>query len=128
MNENGKIVVELGGKTRIVKFGLGATKQVCLYHNITLAKLAERFGPDDLFTEEIYGGLLHALALNYQTPDFSYAEVMEWIDEMPQAEMQRVFDCWLMLNQHGKTRYEKFIEVISGGNPTKEKKNLIGTQ
>ena len=129
MVESGKIEIKLGGSERTIKFGLGATKVVCDYHRLNLSQLAERFGLDDLFTEEIYGGLVHALALQNKSADFNRAQVMDWIDEMPQEDMQKVFDCWLLVNQHGETRYEKFLKVLQANNPeSQEKKKLTGSK
>lgn len=126
MVESGKIAVELGGKLRTIKFGLGATKVVCEHHRLNLSQLAERFGLDDLFTEEIYGGLVHALALDYKAADFNHAQVMDWIDAMPQDTMQLVFDCWLLVNQHGETRYEKFLKVLAANNTESQEKKILG--
>lgn len=130
MNTNGKITVEIGGKQRTVKFGLGSTRAVCDYHKCKLSELASRFELDDLFLEEIYGGLVHALALEEKEPDFNRAEVFEWIDAMPQETLQKVFDVWLTTSQHGETRYEKFIKLITAANGKKpdddEKKKLTG--
>lgn len=131
-----QIQVEIGGKTRSIRFGLGATREVCKLHGFRLEQLAEQLGIDALFQDEIYGGLVYALALENKKPEFSYAQVLAWIDDMPQDAFQDLFDKWLMCNQHGTTRYEKFLKVLAANNPTvdgeeteasAEKKNLSGT-
>uniref|UniRef100_UPI003216210F hypothetical protein n=1 Tax=uncultured Draconibacterium sp. TaxID=1573823 RepID=UPI003216210F len=124
-----QIQVEIGGKMRLVRFGLGATREVCKLHNLRLEELAAKLGIDALFQDEIYGGLVYALALDNNKPDFNYAQVLEWIDDMPQEAFQNLFDKWLLCNQHGTTRYEKFMKVLAANNPdaSDEKKNLTGT-
>lgn len=131
MNNSGLVIAEIGGQKREIWFGLGATKQVCKYHNITLAQLTEKFGGlQDLFTEEIYGGLMHALAVRGKDPEFNYAEVMNWIDEMPQQALQDLLDRWFEVSQHGETRYEKFIKLITANDPnaSAEKKKVAGNK
>jgi hypothetical protein len=128
MIKPGEIAVQLGGKERLIKFGLGSTKAVCEYHGIKLSEMGSRFNLDDLFLEEIYGGLVHALALENKKPDYNRAQVFDWIDAMPQEYLQRVFDVWLTTSQHGETRFEKFMKVIASMNPDDdaEKKKLTG--
>jgi hypothetical protein len=128
MIKPGEITVQLGGKERLVKFGLGSTKVVCMEHGIKLSEMAQRFNLDDLFTEEIYGGLVHALALEGKKPDFNRAQVFDWIDALPQTDLQLMFDVWLTTSQHGETRFEKFMKVIASMNPDDdaEKKKLTG--
>lgn len=123
----GQIQIELGGKQRSLKFGLGCTKIVCKHHGIKLSEIDKHFGLDDLFTEEVYGGLVHALAVEGKEPEFNHAQVMDWIDQMPQPGLQKVFDAWLQTSQHGETRYEKFIKVIAAANDN-EKKKPTGTK
>ena len=129
-----QIQVEIGGKTRNVRFGTGSTREVCKLHDLRLEQLAEQLGVDALFQDEIYGGMVFALALENKKPDFTYAQVLAWIDEMPQQAFQDLFDKWLMCNQHGTTRYEKFMKVLAanhssvdGQDTDDEKKNSAGT-
>lgn len=127
MKNSGEISIEIGGKTRLIKFGLGSTRAVCDFHNIKLSELDARFGIDDLFLEEIYGGLIHALNLIDETADFNRAQVLDWIDALPQTDLQAIFNTWLTTSQHGETRYEKFVKLISQLNGVKgEKKKPNG--
>ena len=129
MAGSGDISILLGGKKRRIKFGLGSTRAVCDFHKIRLSELASRFDLDDLFQEEIYGGLVHALNLEEKESDFNRAQVFEWIDAMPQEDLQKVFDVWLTTSQHGETRYEKFLKLIAAQNGTTtadEKKKQTG--
>lgn len=123
MDGSGEIKLTIGGQERKIVFGLGSTRAVCNEYNINLADLDTKFGLDDLFIEEIFGGLVFALQLEDKTPDFNRAQVYQWIDKLEQSELQKVFDVWLTTTQHGQTRYEKFLKLINQGKKEGEKKN-----
>lgn len=86
---SGYIEVEMGGKVRPIKFGMGAWK---IFTEVTGLPL-DRLGEVDTVTFPaaiIYAGCKQA-ALGLNEPiDFNLANVYDWIDVMPQERFNEI--------------------------------------
>jgi hypothetical protein len=85
----GEIEVSIGGKPRLVKFG---TNQLAIFTQMHKVDLSEAdFGMHHL-RDLIYSALVAGAKKNKETVDFDEWEVGEWIDELPDEELQKIVD------------------------------------
>jgi len=85
----GEIEVSIGGKPRLVKFG---TNQLAIFTQMHRVDLSEAdFGMHHL-RDLIYSALVAGAKKQKETVDFDEWEVGEWIDELPDEELQKIID------------------------------------
>jgi len=85
----GEIEVSIGGKPRLVKFG---TNQLAIFTQMHKVDLSEAdFGMHHL-RDLIYSALVAGAKKQKQEVDFDEWEVGEWIDELPDEELQKIVD------------------------------------
>lgn len=87
----GEVEVSIGGKPRLVKFG---TNQLAIFtqrHNIALADVS--FGMEQL-RDLIWSGLVAGAKKNKEEVDFDEWTVGEWMDEMEEAEFNKILDAF----------------------------------
>ncbi len=85
----GEIEVSIGGKPRLVKFG---TNQLAIFTQMHKVDLSEAdFGMHHL-RDLIYSALVAGAKKKKETVDFDEWEVGEWIDELPDEELQKIVD------------------------------------
>jgi len=85
----GEVEVSIGGKPRLIKFG---TNQLAIFtqmHNVDLSEAD--FGMHHL-RDLIYSGLVAGAKKNKEKVDFDEWEVGEWIDELPDEDLQKIVD------------------------------------
>ena len=85
----GTITVEMGGEQRTLKFGTNASAHFCQHYGVGLAKMAELFRPESLNPAH-YRDLIWSALIAGGT-DCTPEQVGDWIDEMEQAEFDRIF-------------------------------------
>jgi hypothetical protein len=89
----GETQVEMGGKARVLKFGTNATALFCSMHKVGLGGFATLFTADNL-TPAHYRDLIFCALVSGQRGkeiDFTTEDVGDWIDEMPQEDLERIF-------------------------------------
>ncbi len=85
----GEIEVSIGGKPRLVKFG---TNQLAIFTQMHKVDLSEAdFGMHHL-RDLIYSALVAGAKKKKETVDFDEWEVGEWIDELPDEDLQKIID------------------------------------
>jgi len=102
----GEIEVSIGGKPRLAKFG---TNQLAIFTQMHKVDLSEAdFGMHHL-RDLIYSALVAGAKKQKQDVDFDEWEVGEWIDEMEEAELQKVIEAFTnsMPNQEGDDSKKK---------------------
>lgn len=85
---NGYTQIELGGVKRGIKFGNRALLSVMQKHQVT-GGIQFSF---ELVCDLIYFGMLNNCQNKKTEPDFTEAEVIEWVDDMPMAKLTEVFE------------------------------------
>lgn len=86
---SGYIEVDMGGKVRPIKFGMGAWK---IFTEVTGLPL-DKLGEVDAMTFPvaiIYAGCKQAALSKNEPVDFNQANVCDWIDEMPQETFNEI--------------------------------------
>lgn len=87
----GEVEVEIGGKTRLVKFG---TNQLAIYtqkHKLQLSQVD--FGMSEV-RDLVWSALVAGAKKQRQEVDFDEWAVGDWIDEMPQEEFDKIMECF----------------------------------
>jgi len=105
---SGYIEVEMGGKVRPIKFGMGAWK---IFTEVTGLPL-DRLGEVDTVTFPaaiIYAGAKQAALANNEAVDFNLANVYDWIDEMPQDTFNSIAKCL----SESKTMGRTFKDIVA---------------
>jgi hypothetical protein len=78
----GYIQLELGGKKRGVKFGNYALFEYSKITNSGVAEFNEQ-NPIKLCADLIYCGLKNNCLIKREIEDFTYQDVIAWVDDMP---------------------------------------------
>ena len=87
----GEVEVSIGGRSRLVKFG---TNQLALFtqkHNLQLSEVS--FGMEHI-RDLIWSGLVAGAKMRKEDIDFDEWQVGEWIDEMEEAEFNKIIDAF----------------------------------
>lgn len=76
--------LNIGGKERVLKVGIGFLQQYTEQENVTFAELVEKFNSDTFFT--IPKMIYHSLSLNDKLAgnaiDYTINDVFDWIDDI----------------------------------------------
>jgi len=85
----GEIEVSIGGKPRLVKFG---TNQLAIFTQMHGQDLSEAdFGMHNL-RDLVYSALVAGAKNQKQPVDFDEWTVGEWLDELPDEDLQKIVD------------------------------------
>lgn len=85
----GEVEVSIGGKPRLLKFG---TNQLAIFTQMHKVDLSEAdFGMHHL-RDLIYSALVAGAKKQKQDVDFDEWEVGEWIDDLPDEDLQKIVD------------------------------------
>lgn len=85
----GEVEVSIGGKPRLLKFG---TNQLAIFTQMHKVDLSEAdFGMHHL-RDLIYSALVAGAKKNKEEVTFDEWEVGEWIDELPDEDLQKIVD------------------------------------
>jgi len=96
----GFAMISIGGKKRPIKFGTNQTVILCELRDCTIADIQQMMSIEKIQAQQITGGeivdlLYSALLAGARTKDsaedFTRHAVGDWIDEMDQDELTRVF-------------------------------------
>jgi hypothetical protein len=85
----GYIQLELGGKKRGVKFGNYALFEYSKLTNTGVVEFNEQ-NPIKLCADLVYCGLKNNCLLKRETEDFTYEDVVAWVDEMPITQITEI--------------------------------------
>lgn len=90
-----QVTVEMGGEQRLIKFGTNATDLFCTLYEIALTDMASILASPrpGHYRDLIWSGLV-AGAGGPDKAQFSRFDVGDWIDEMPQAEFERIWSAF----------------------------------
>jgi hypothetical protein len=92
----GEGIVLIGGKDRMVKFGTNATALFCQMHQIGLGRFGEMFTPENItpavYRDLIYCALVSGARKSGETVDFDPETVGDWIDEMSEEGLMKIFE------------------------------------
>ena len=83
----GYIQLELGGKKRGVKFGNYALIEYSKLNNTGVVEFNEQ-NPIKLCADLVYCGLKNNSFIKKEIEDFTYEDVVSWVDDMPIVEIQ----------------------------------------
>ncbi len=87
----GEIEVEIGGKSRLIKFG---TNQLAIFtqkHKINLSQVD--FGMAHL-RDLVWSGLVAGAKKKGEEVDFDEWQVGDWIDEMPEGGIEAIMEAF----------------------------------
>lgn len=85
----GEVEVSIGGKPRLLKFG---TNQLAIFTQMHKVDLSEAdFGMHHL-RDLIYSALVAGAKKQKQDVDFDEWTVGEWIDDLPDEDLQKIVD------------------------------------
>ena len=103
------IQIEIGGKLRGLKFNQGAlimfTQKVDFDNHAATANYAM-----------IYAGLYSNCYVKQQDPDFTFEQVVDWVDELEKDVLDKVADVF-----SSTTAFQKLINLDGDGIDTKKK-------
>jgi len=105
----GEITVEIGGQPRTFKFGmnaLGAYSELRPSQAVESLLSAMQTNPIRFFVDMAYCGLQQRAADNALPEGFAPETVGDWIDEMPQADWNKVRDVMTAALMPGKPTTE----------------------
>lgn len=105
---SGYMEVELGGKIRPLKFGMGAWK---IFTEVTELPL-EKLGEVDMMSFPaiiIYAGAKQAALAKNKEIDFNLAMVYDWIDEISEDTFRDISKCLASSKIMGRT----FKDIVS---------------
>lgn len=118
----GYIQLELGGKKRGVKFGNYALIEYSKLNNTGVVEFNEQ-NPIKLCADLVYCGLKNNCFVKKETEDFTYEDVVMWVDDMPISqitEITKVFEESVKASQ-GVVEIQEAISTNSkGGNSPKK--------
>lgn len=83
----GQTEVEIGGKKRLVKFGINALALISEETGKDLDQLDSGIGS---IRDLVWGGLASGCLKKGEKVDFTPYDVGDWIEEMPQAEFDKI--------------------------------------
>lgn len=98
----GYIEVEIGGRVRPLKFGMGAWRFVSEVTGLPMNKFDE-IDPLILPVYLIYGGAKHAALCQNEPVDFNAHDVFDWVDSMPQQTLSDIMQCVMTSKLLGNT-------------------------
>lgn len=82
----GYIQLELGGKKRGVKFGNYALIEYSKLNNTGVVEFNEQ-NPIKLCADLVYCGLKNNCFIKKELEDFTYEDVVSWVDDMPISQI-----------------------------------------
>ena len=85
----GYIQLELGGKKRGVKFGNYALMEYSKLNGSGVAEFNES-NPIKLCADLVYCGLKNNCFVKKETEDFTYDDVVAWVDDMPITQITEI--------------------------------------
>jgi hypothetical protein len=96
--------IDIGGKSRPIKFGTNQTSILCDLRKYTLKELHEVYGPNNWSTDKIaakdirdllYSGLYAGSLSAKEHVDFNEFDVGDWMDEADQAEVKKAMKLYV---------------------------------
>lgn len=96
--------IEIGGKSRPIKFGTNQTSILCELRKYTLKELNEVYGPNNWNVDKIsakdirdllYSGLYAGSLSSKEHIDFNEFDVGDWMDEAEQTEIQKAMKLYV---------------------------------
>lgn len=91
----GEIRLNIGGESRLFKFGTNATAVFCNIRNIKLTEVDKALNISNMDIEAvrdfIFAGLVAGCYTEKKQVDFDRFSVGDWIDAMPQEELNKAF-------------------------------------
>ncbi len=118
----GYIQLELGGKKRGVKFGNYALIEYSKLNNTGVVEFNEQ-NPIKLCADLVYCGLKNNCFIKKETEDFTYEDVVMWVDDMPIqqiTEITQVFEESVKATQGVTEIQEAMGSNSKGGNSPKK--------
>lgn len=85
----GYIQLELGGKKRGVKFGNYALMEYSKLNNTGVVEFTEQ-NPIRLCADIVYCGLKNNCFIKKEIEDFTYDDVIGWVDDMPISQITEI--------------------------------------
>lgn len=117
---NGYIQISLGGKLRGIKFGMLAIEGI-------ISDYTKQNNPSETKSayDLVYHGLINNCEAKRMEPDFSYEDVMDWVDELAateqgQSELVRVTEAFT-----GSRALQILNEKTAGYEEAKKKMQMI---
>jgi len=127
----GTTEIEIGGKSRTVKFGTNQSAKYCEIRGLTLEESRSQFRNLFIFSKDgkeligsnetggeirdlIFSGLWAGAITGSEKVDFNQYTVGEWIDEMDQSVLNQIFSTLINSNDGG--------DIEGGGSDKPEKK------
>jgi hypothetical protein len=100
----GTTIINIGGEDRPVKFGTNQTAVYCELRKKTLAEYQEeltKLSDVGVIRDLIYSALFAGYKAEKKDVSFDNYEVGEWIDEMTQDDLAKIFDVLGKSNEAG---------------------------
>jgi hypothetical protein len=118
----GYIQLELGGKKRGVKFGNYALMEYSKLNNTGVVEFNDQ-NPIKLCADLVYCGLKNNCFIKKEIEDFTYDDVVIWVDDMPVeqiTEVTKVFEASVKATQGVLEVQETISSNSKGGNSPKK--------
>jgi len=116
---SGYIEVEIGGKVRPIKFGMGAWK---IFTDAT-GKQLDNIGEINWIEFSgaiIYAGLMQAALVSGRARDFSIELVYDWLDELPDESYKAIMKTLADSRVLGRT-FKDLLKTQQADEPDKKK-------
>lgn len=88
--------LKIGGKDRLLKFGTNQTAIFCDKHNLSLTGYSDSLNVDNASASHlrdlIWSSLVAGAKYNKEEIDFDEYDVGDWIDDLSQSNLQKIFD------------------------------------
>ena len=102
-----ELTLKIGGKERLLKFGTNQTAIFCDKHNLSLTGYSDSLNTDNAkpghLRDLIWSSLVAGAKYNKEEVDFDEYNVGDWIDDLPQNNLQKIFDT-MGGNEEGKKK------------------------
>ena len=118
----GYIQLELGGKKRGVKFGNYALMEYSKLNNTGVVEFNEQ-NPIKLCADLVYCGLKNNCFIKKEIEDFTYEDVVIWIDEMPMTQITDIINTFERSVQQSQMANQVIEATSSPQNSTEPKKS-----
>ena len=103
----GTIEINIGGKLRPIKFGTNQSARYCQVRGVTLAEMQKELehietSDGSSIRDLIYSALWAGCKTDKLEVDFDEYDMGDWIDEMGQEELNKIFQVLIDSNDSGK--------------------------
>lgn len=108
----GTIEINIGDKLRPLKFGTNQSAKYCQVRGVSLAKMQDELsniedGDGSNIRDLIYSALWAGCKTDKIEVDFDEFDMGDWIDDMDQEELNKIFQTLLDSNDSGKDEGKK---------------------